>query len=128
MEKNITKMEIGDAEERIRQIVARSYFTSMRLGECSFTQEIYKDDENTMLPQKEENRINTTTDEDNIFTDFPSRVKTKSKYRICKNCGLPFTPPSFGERAKFGILGNMALPGLGFFLKHKMKKYCHLCR
>ena len=48
MEKNITKMEFEDAEERIRQIVARSYFTSMRLGECSFTQEIYKDDENTM--------------------------------------------------------------------------------
>jgi len=101
---------------------------------CLFLEEVCgceivsEDDENTMLPQKEENRINTTTDEANIFTDFPSRVKTKSKYRICKNCGLPFTPPSFGERAKFGILGNMALPGLGFFLKHKMKKYCHLCR
>ena len=92
--------------------------------------ELVPEDEggNTRLPNKEKKREKTTAREEVSLTEFPSRAKTKSNYRICKKCGLPFTPSSFGERAKFGILGNIVLPGLGFYFRHKMKKYCPFCR
>lgn len=39
-EKNITKMDMIAAEERFRQIVAGSYFSSMRMGVCAFSGDI----------------------------------------------------------------------------------------
>ena len=85
-------------------------------------------EEEKSKPSRDISTRNEFTKERVTTMEYREPHLSNKSIRSCKKCGASFILTPFRERAGLSIMGNMALPGLGFFFGRKLKRYCPNCR
>jgi hypothetical protein len=85
-------------------------------------------EEEKSKPSRDISKRNEFTKERVTTMEYREPHLSNKSIRSCKKCGASFILTPFRERAGLSIMGNMALPGLGFFFGRKLKRYCPNCR